>query len=195
MSQNRIISICQRTINIFNCAQEGASLGSEFFPGHTSPTHEKSTSDASSPSLKPVYWPFSLGYFSRITLTTQEGITLSYSSTQSGIDKPAKLSIGGTSQGSQIIAAKLFSAKTQVILNKKEKSSFNKYNRGRWYTVGKIFFKTTPFLRPHKDTCQTSPPQATLSKSKTFLPQLKWPLPNKASNRTEIRTLKLPIRN
>ena len=26
MSQYRIISICQRTINIFNCAQEGASL-------------------------------------------------------------------------------------------------------------------------------------------------------------------------
>ena len=26
MSQYRIISICQRTINIFNCPQEGASL-------------------------------------------------------------------------------------------------------------------------------------------------------------------------
>ena len=26
MSQYRIISICQRTINIINCAQEGASL-------------------------------------------------------------------------------------------------------------------------------------------------------------------------
>ena len=29
MSQNRIISICQRTINIINCAQEGASLITE----------------------------------------------------------------------------------------------------------------------------------------------------------------------
>ena len=29
MSQNRIISICQRNINIINCAQEGASLITE----------------------------------------------------------------------------------------------------------------------------------------------------------------------
>ena len=29
MSQYRIISICQRTINIINCAQEGASISKQ----------------------------------------------------------------------------------------------------------------------------------------------------------------------
>ena len=43
---------------------------------YTSPTHEKSISDDSIPSLKLTYCPSSLGYSARILFTTLEGITL-----------------------------------------------------------------------------------------------------------------------
>ena len=43
---------------------------------YTSPTHEKSISDDSIPSLKLTHCPSSLGYSARILFTTLEGITL-----------------------------------------------------------------------------------------------------------------------
>ena len=43
---------------------------------YTSPTHEKSISDDSIPSLKPTSCASSLGYSAGILFTTEEGITL-----------------------------------------------------------------------------------------------------------------------
>ena len=43
---------------------------------YTSPTHKKSISDDSIPSLKPMYCSSSLGYSTRILFKTHKGITL-----------------------------------------------------------------------------------------------------------------------